>query len=551
MSGRTFWVTGIPGTYVRGALRSIADQYPPPSSIVSIEENLVDVYIERKIGGKSDCDRVRKSGGFKVIVEQAPSVVASLWSEAAKRALVSIKEQQSDGDVFLTFHAVYHPDKFSDFYSAVNLALLSEFPPPDRVINLIDDIGDVAYRLRKPSQMFAFQHLELGSVERAIRDLLTLLEWRISEFTVTRLVASLFGKKAFQLAVKHPVSSAVKYLTEASRAIYVSHPISESRRKWTAEEGWSPFVEDVQRFTRELGRNPELLPIAPTTIDEKRIDAMEVDGDKCFVPRLRARWNLLAEDPLVPPEEDSGAKNWLDPSGYFDGRLDESPLSEETKGEVRRLNGLLSALESRIDAQVNARDHTLVQQCPLLTVYRPYSAYNVSGGVAEEVKHGKSLAEDRKTVYFVHKEYDFCLRDIGRIAHQAPRSFVWGRNSDTVKHDEIVGLIKEGLHKSPPADYTQAGIKARVTEVLAENGIALDGIASENAGDGPFGKKTAAELERLIDDAWAEIAELVAAPDGWKLLADHWIVGNGSPEEHAGKVIEKLLNPPPESDGPA
>jgi hypothetical protein len=190
--GECFWFSGAPGTGVRVALGKVRSFV-----IDSVDREIVIISLEDFVWEEfKKAYPERDDYNFKSVLDQPPSKVQGLWKLAARAAMEKIQESLTHGvDVFLTFHTVYYTDKFANFYSPVDLAILRDFPKPKKFINFIDDIGDVATRLREEGQVFSSRKKSgLASVTDAIRDLLTLLEWRSQETTASRLVGTIVGE---------------------------------------------------------------------------------------------------------------------------------------------------------------------------------------------------------------------------------------------------------------------------------------------------------------------------------------------------------------------
>jgi hypothetical protein len=550
--GRCFWFTGLPGTGIREAIGTLSRELGGSEvGVVSLEDSVLHCYAEQFGGDRKRVngylERLKRSGGFKQILDEPPNIVQELWRRAAPLALQQVNAHLRKGrDTFFTFHAVYYADKFGDLYSPIDVSLVKEFPPPTKFLALIDDIGDVACRLRRDGQVFSNREKTgLRSVVDAVRVLLTILEWRSTDLTVSRLLGGMVGCPPFVFAVKHPVRSAMKILSEYGPAAYVSHSISEPRRFFKRERQWPPFMKQVQDFSDRLadsldstGGGP--IPIVPTAIDELRIDSREIDGKEVPVPSLLDRWGLPKGPLLVePPQDKPESRNWLDPRGYFEEKLQRgSRVSRSIERELQSIEGLITALVSRIQNQINARDHTLVAQCPVLVAYRPYVAWRVSGGVAAEVTHQTrqraANKSKRRTIVFVHEPGDSDLRKLGIIV-EAARLFKWVRGAAEVGEREIEKVLKDGLNHRRPATFSATDIRARVEEILKDASIKPAGPRHLDE-DAVLGVPTTADTEEAANRLWQETAEILAEKDQWKSRADHWIEKEWTPERFAQRV---------------
>ena len=115
--------------------------------------------------------------------------------------------------------------------------------------------------------------------------------------------------------------------------------------------------------------------IEPTAIDEFRFSEAEgYDGNLAprwpFGPELR---DLLY---VAPPDCPPAATAVSFPAGWEDDERDAVGASS-----------LLARLRSSIEAQIDSRDHVLVEQSERLACYRPVFEGHQSGGVEEELQH--------------------------------------------------------------------------------------------------------------------------------------------------------------------
>lgn len=562
--GRCYWFSGIPGTDVRKALNALTTAFPSPHGPpkpVYIEDELKLCYARTESGDdaaktKEASERLDKPGGFKAILNyEAPPRVQELWGQAVRLAARKANKYLKAGsDVFLTFHAVFFADKFGDFYSPVDGELIDLLPPPAKFLTFIDDIGDVAMRLRGEGQVFSSNREKFGfkSVEEALRDLLTILEWRASELTVSRLIGSFVKCPPFVLAVKHPVETALRVLLDDGTPAYISHPITESRRAFDETGQWDPFMRELQTFTDALVTQPNkrkqskqrVIPIVPTSIDELRIKSREIGRVEKLIPRLLDRWDLPNHVLLVPRPGDPKTQNWLDPQDYFKAQLepDKGKLSRQTISEIQKLEGLLAALSSRILNQVNARDHTLVTQCPTLVAYRPYVGWRLSGGVEEEIKHQllrlRSSGKRKRSVIILHRREDLILRKLGIIV-EGSRLFNWVRDAALVDDSEVSRALKEGLDKNRPPSFSASNIQTTVKAILKKAGILPAGLRERDR-KRVLGQTTATDIDAQTERLWKDVANSVAEDDPLKDLAAHWLVRDWTPEQFAMRLNEHI-----------
>jgi hypothetical protein len=273
-----FWFTGPSGAGIRKAVEALQQESEGrgrKAIVVDLEDEVWNGYVRDHALDVSLHKDER--GTFKQLLDEPPNYVQEIWRKAVRTSISRVNRILDAGDdVFLTFHCVYHTDKFGDFYSPVDAQILQQLPPPKRFLTLIDDIGDVAGRLRRSGHIFSTrQQVGFPSVRAAIRDLLTILEWRTAEFAVSRLLGGVVKSPAFLLAVKHPVVSAARLIYNEGSPAYISHSISDSRRYAKRTGSWPSFMHDVQNFTDTLVSNRgerDAIPIVPTAIDELRLN---------------------------------------------------------------------------------------------------------------------------------------------------------------------------------------------------------------------------------------------------------------------------------------
>lgn len=547
-SPKCFWFSGTSGTKIRHALAALQAAFAERGrsvQVVSVEDDLFVAYAEfsrpRNTTERAlHLERLRRPGGFKEILDEAPAVVQELWKRAATAASAKAGTYLENGDdVFFTFHGVYYADKFGDFYSPVDSSVIRKFPAPTKFITFIDDIGDIAVRLRAEGHVFSNREkAQLQSVTEAIRDLLTILEWRSTEFTVAKLLGSLVDRPPFLLAVKHPISTAVRLLLDRGTPTYISHSITEERRMFVRTNEWPDFTKEVQRFTDHLAHGSDahdvptpLIPIVPTSIDELRIRSGKIHGKTVLLPALLDRWPEPSGKQLVPTNLTQKTANWLDPCGYFEEKLGDT-IPQHTESDIQAVDGLLQALQTRIDNQVNARDHTLVAQCPHLVVYRPYIAWGISRGVAAEIAHRKRLQPRPGETIFLHKPPgDDDFRKLGIVVESCVLSFRWTKGARTLSPEEV-GEVLRGLfrHEAPP-DFSAAAIESHLKTALYSQGIEFGGplALDKNA---ILAKASAADAQNRAAQLWREIEKALNEPDPWRSQVT-WVRKSLQPEQFA------------------
>lgn len=557
---KCFWFSGIPGTKVQHALAALAEEFRKQgrlTKIISLERRLCSVFARKTHPNDHDAraalvKEFEKLGGFKRLLNEPPPRILEMWKEAIRLVAQEAKNDLTNGyNVFFTFHAVYYADKYGDFYSPIDALGIKSVPPPEKFLTLIDDIGDIAARLREEGQIFSHRaRTGLQSAREAIQDLLTILEWRATEFTASRLIGGLINCPPFLLAVKHPVQTAKRILLNEGDPAYISHPISEARRDFKSTGDW-PLMKEIQRFTDSLSSAEvcgSLIPIVPTAIDELRFRTVKIQGSEVLIPALLDRWDPPSRVPLVQAADYRDGASCLDPSGYFIPLLKSEPVSDDIQRQIETLAGLLEALFARITNQINARDHILVSQCPHFVVYRPYEAWRMSGGVTAEVVHRQSLLQTGKVsglTIFCHKPDDNAKRKFGTLLEETILSFKWCKGPKDVPSQDIETVLK-GKWKAGhrPASFSADDIGEYVCKAVADHGITLNGLRSQQNAKKVLGQYTATEAEAAVKEEWRRISTEVQKPIPWKGRSEYWkwIEKDFTPEAFASELNSPISN---------
>jgi hypothetical protein len=359
-----------------------------------------------------------------LIGERAQDEIKRRWTEAYEKAI----EKASAGDpdiVIIVACLEYYRYETYEFYSPINFAALQK-TPPIAILTLIEDIYEIYYRLSQPGQVFDIQELVertfppsdrrpeskdlrrlyKDSLSVAIGSLLRVLVWREKEIACGANVAGMVGCGHSVLAVKHPVETGARLLLGSTSVdfdnvgptyqVYVSHPISRSRRDRLSQGAWPIFVQNLEHVVTSLAADKvdgqQVLPIMPTAIDEYRL----FDDGTYLHPFLTPRWpiqsghELLYSQPSAPEPirpfsgyedyESRGIASIFDPPLDSTGRRVGLPLSDP------EVSGVLRTLKESIRLQMAGRDHLLVRQCPGFFLYRPlYGEFEFSGGVTSEI----------------------------------------------------------------------------------------------------------------------------------------------------------------------
>ena len=355
----------MPGTDVRKTLRCL--QTREPDVVVIALEDALD---------KLAAPYVRKLFGLeptklsKFLLPRP--LLRRLWCEAfqAQWTLVQAALAASQHTIF-TLHLCYFHQLTREYLAVADLRLiettLADHQNATWVI-LIDDIYDCYHRLSDYRGFFD----PPGSADEAVLDLLDILDWRSIEIVLSQAAAAASSIKSYLFAVKHPLGTLRDLFYSGKPVAYHSHPIAEPRRTWNDEK--VPDKSDVRAivaaaadFSSRL--NAGFTVIQPTCIDELRIAANGL---------LSARWPFerpIGEMGYSPPEENESM--FMLPLGWQEDR--------RTAGSVSQ--ALVTRLTQAISKQIDARDHTLVEQADCVICYRPLYHGNPSGGVREELQH--------------------------------------------------------------------------------------------------------------------------------------------------------------------
>ncbi len=309
-----------------------------------------------------------------------------LWRDAFNQIYNLVSDL--DETIFLTLHGVYYHQDKREFVSPVDLELIVKLKGKVRMlINFIDDIYDVYRRLMANGQMYSFvRSLEpLEALYTSIFNLISILEWRQIEITISRLIARVLDIPMYIVATKHPISMIAKLINipmEDLSIFYLAHPISSVRKD--AMEQLPNFVGELNLFAKTVMDLKNTILFLPGTIDELIIKKK----NDIYLPELLPRWPLpygkesWISPPLPKALEDI---NPLNPLNY------NIASSSEVKMSV---SYLLKLLCDCIGVQITSRDLSLVEQSKNgVIAYRPYFPYKLSGGIRRELEHNYRLYE--------------------------------------------------------------------------------------------------------------------------------------------------------------
>jgi len=378
--------TGQSGLQIEHCLKRINFK----SEILSIEKKISEITSRR----------------FKEeILSEVPGKIHEHWDDAFNQCIELIDNNESEY-YFLTFHAIYYHQRTLNYLPPINFNLIKKLKNRVKcIIVFIDDIYDVYLRLIKEGEMYS--HILSLEPQKAliqsIYNLDNLLNWRQIEIAYSRSIAKLLNIKMFVIAIKHPrfiIERIIKYPINELEIYYLSHPISEIRRKFSNE--FQTFPGELNSFLRNLEDYPKKIIFIPTTIDEYRIKKK----DKVYLPELNPRWALYfdPEDLINNFTQNNQEINPLNPLNYnFNYIENHNSISEKS------ISQLLELLNDKIYRQIGWRDLTLVEQSKNgLILYRPHFGFKeVSGGVKDELTYNKTLyihGEKERTVYVLTLE---------------------------------------------------------------------------------------------------------------------------------------------------
>jgi hypothetical protein len=364
---------------------------------------------------------LRQQGQPIITVTSLPnSLLRSIWDVAANKACELVKKAIRQGhNAALVLHAVYFKPNSTECVPLVDARILQSIAPKC-VLHFIDDIYDAYKWLRQPSGIFDHSDCPedgFRQSQRCIRDLMTTLVWRHAESGASQHLASMLGVPLFTFATKHRCRLLQRIFEKDVDAAYLSHPISEPRRQSVAgkEDLLAKCAAEVKQLAEHLSEKISIWE--PTTIDELRLQQVEivpsigkngtnVEKTILHLPRLWQRWPFGQGDEIPwPKPPDSVSDEPIDPVLFFtDDEIEKLKscktwdevvkyLGEDKSTKLRFISGQLTDLASSIDQQINARDRTLINQCPVFILYRPVFNGNAATGVLRELQAHRRLVD--------------------------------------------------------------------------------------------------------------------------------------------------------------
>jgi hypothetical protein len=424
MDTQTYIFTGVSGTGVKGSLQKVQNLLGPlDTRLISIDDLTwklfcSDARSNSAILGETDLEAEQVEEGrppnWWLFLRLPIDRIRYYWQLAAREAEAEILAHKPRY-ALVTLHACYQGDDYRWRLSPVDPTLLMNLHPK-AFFALIDDCFDVHARRFEDLGMERQSCVKLSNkwerveklVNVSVSRLIDIILWREEEIMFTDVLAASCRVPSHLFAIKHPIKTLTKLLTEPGISHYLSHPITSVRTDPGFPETAS--LHDIQEISRSIR---DLLPsIEPTTIDEFRLQKVGTDD---YLPFLNPRWpyldsidRLLYTTPATNPGD-----SICPPENII--ALDVEKEFEELKAgkgppQVREnIFSSLRQLMEAISADVTWRDHHLVDQTRRLIVFRPIFQGRVSGGVKREVDYYKKLFRTGAEVYpsvIFHPDHD-------------------------------------------------------------------------------------------------------------------------------------------------
>jgi len=368
--------TGQSGIEAVECLNRISRQIKRPTHILSVEERMSEIS--------------RRSFRKEILLEDI-FYQHGLWNQAFSSIIDDIDKSEFDDNlIFLTLHGVYYHQDKREFVSPIDPETISKLKGRVKaLIILVDDIFDIYRRLMEDNEMFnqVMKLDKLKAVYESTFNLITILEWRQIEITISRIIQRILDVPMYIIATKHPASMIGRLISmplEQLQVFYLSHPISSIRDE--ATERMPGFLGELNMFVRQLILEDNLVLFLPAAIDELIIKR---DGDT-FIPECSPRWSLPHDDGAsICPGLPAHLRK-IEPLNP----LDYSIASVEMQQPI---SYLMNLLWDYISVHTTSRDLSLVEQSNNgVIAYRPYFPDVLSGGARREIEHNHKLFATRK-----------------------------------------------------------------------------------------------------------------------------------------------------------
>jgi len=313
--------------------------------------------------------------------EEYRALQESHWNQEVGK-LLKIIAGDGNKNNFLSFHAVYR--RYREYFSPISLDLLEEFKP-DLMITFIDDVYDVAWRLKQDHGATKGDSFELGEI----------IEWRGIEVMVMDRLSSYLVKGPgkiphYVVAIKHPAKMLAKLiLFPKLMRLYTAYPITGLRGVKEEQEN----LEIIDEYRSYMHEN--YIAFDPNTIDEFWFDRLITRREKDVADGKDIKG--------TPYDLDMEITRWPMRSKILD-------LPQLSDGVERPKKLLLEEKEVEDVAesakqQIATRDYRLISQANAMTAFRPLFRGNASTGVIRELGYAK-LAHTRAYQFWEEKDGD-------------------------------------------------------------------------------------------------------------------------------------------------
>lgn len=391
-------VSSIPGTKLQGSLEELEKKGHLQFAVANVEQYAHQVCLET-FGLK----RARRPSFFFSLTS---SLQRPILREALSRSIASLEVENQELSILL-LNAAYHDPRRRVSHAPYDSIwfrelLLDAGHEITTVCTIQDDIYEVQQELIE-KKILVRSNADCQDFQKDYEELLFLLSWRSHEFSAAKNIASHLDIGHFLLHKKSLIKTLVGVLTKERQSVYLSHPISQSRRHWVGipdpEKCPNPNAETGDKFSEEVedvafALSEHFNVVEPTCIDELRLHDIVTSGGSwgdyvghedfgsVMFPRLSKRW------PKIHPERLSA-----DQVQYAGGEFRLSPRAgvvlNAPKHTLEVLIGYQQALREQIRVQITARDYQLTEQCDAVLVYRPHASDcepGLSGGVGDEIQ---------------------------------------------------------------------------------------------------------------------------------------------------------------------